>query len=411
LRRAKNPLVALFLTVFIDLIGFGILIPLQPYLALEFGASKSGVTGLNWAYSAAQFLMAPVWGRLSDRIGRRPILMLSIGGSIFTQALFGATQLLHHELPTWTGLALLYVARIGAGACGANVATAQAYVADVTTPENRAKGMGLIGAAFGLGFIVGPALGGGLDHFGHSVPLFFAAGLSAVNLFLAWERLPETLKPGQPAAPAHRAGLRDIWRGLHVPGLAPLLVIQLSMIWAFSNMESTMALMANDRFGWGAKDVAWLFTFAGVVLVIVQGGLVGRLTRRFGERPLLVLGIALECAGIGLLPHLGLTLPLYAGIGTLSAGSGLANPAISSLISRQAAADKQGSTLGVAASMSSLGRIFGPAWGGFAYDRWQYAAPYTSAAVVLAITFVYCLLAVRGKPLVASSSSSEAVRN
>jgi MFS family permease len=394
LRRAKNPLLALFLTVFVDLIGFGILIPLQPYLALEFGASKSGVTGLNWSYSAAQLLMAPVWGRLSDRIGRRPILMLSIGGSIFTQALFAATQLFHHDLPSWAGLGLLYVARIGAGACGANVATAQAYVADVTTPENRAKGMGLIGAAFGLGFVVGPALGGGLDYFGHSVPLFFAAGLSAVNLFLAWERLPETVKPGEtPASTARRAGLRDLWHGLRVPGLGALLVINFAITWAFSNLESTLALMLNDRFRWGATQVAWVFTFAGVTLVIVQGGLVGRLSRRFGERVLLAGGIALEGVGIGLMPYLGLTLPLFGGIGLLSAGSGLANPSISSLISRQAAADKQGGTLGLAASMSSLGRIFGPAWGGFAYDHWQYSAPYLSAGAVLACTFVFSLVA------------------
>ncbi len=393
MRRAKSPLLALFITVFVDLIGFGILIPLQPYLALEFGASKSGVTGLNWSYSAAQFLMAPVWGRLSDRIGRRPILMLSIGGSIFTQALFATTQLFHHQLPTWAGLGLLYAARIGAGACGANVATAQAYVADVTTPENRAKGMGLIGAAFGLGFIVGPALGGGLDYFGHSVPLFFAAALSTVNLFLAWERLPETVKPGQPqASSAHRAGLRDLWRGLRLPGLGPLLLIQFFMVWAFSNMESTMALMVNDRFGWGARQVAWVFTLAGVVLVIVQGGLVGRLSRRFGERVLLTGGLVLQGVGIGFLPYLGLGLPLFGGVGLLAAGSGFSNPAISALISRQAAADKQGGTLGLAASMSSLGRIFGPAWGGFAYDQWRYPAPYISAGVVLALTFVFCLV-------------------
>lgn len=394
MRRAKNPLLALFLTVFVDLIGFGILIPLQPYLALEFGASKSGVTGLNWSYSAAQFLMAPVWGRLSDRIGRRPILMLSIGGSIFTQGLFATTQLLHHHLPSWAGLGMLYVARIGAGACGANVATAQAYVADITTPENRAKGMGLIGAAFGLGFIVGPALGGGLAYFGESAPLFFAAALSTVNLFLAWERLPETVKPGQaPASTAHRAGLGDLWRGLRVPGLGSLLLIYFFISWAFSNMESTMALMVNDRFRWGPQQVGWVFTFAGVVLVIVQGLLVGRMSRRFGERALLLGGMVLEGVGIGLLPYVGIVVPLLGAVGLLSAGSGFANPALSALISRQAAADKQGGTLGLAASMSSLGRIFGPAWGGFAYDHWSYSAPYLSASVVLAGTFVYCLLA------------------
>ncbi len=395
MRRAKSPLAALFLTVFVDLVGFGILIPLQPYLALEFGASKSGVTGLNWAYSAAQFLMAPIWGRLSDRIGRRPVMLVSIGGSIFTQALFGATQIWHHALPSWAGLALLYAARLGAGACGANVATAQAYVADVTPPEGRAKGMGLIGAAFGLGFIVGPALGGGLDHFGHAVPLFFAAGLSLVNLFLAFERLPETVKAGAAPAPAHRARLRELLGALRVPGLGALLLVQFAVIWSFSNMESTMALLVNDRFGWGAKQVAGLFTAAGVVLVLFQGGLVGRLTARFGERTLLYAGIALEATGMAMAPYVGAPLGMYGALAWLAAGSGLCSPSLSSLVSRQADPRKQGSTLGFASSMSSLGRIFGPAWGGLAYDRWSYPAPYLSAAAVLAVTLGFGVVALR----------------
>ncbi|HUB08168.1 MAG TPA: MFS transporter [Myxococcales bacterium] len=395
MRRAKSPLAALFLTVFIDLVGFGILIPLQPYLALEFHATNSGVTGLNWAYSAAQFLMAPIWGRLSDRIGRRPVMLVSIFGSIFTQALFGATQLWHHALPAWGGLTLLYVARIGAGACGANVATAQAYVADVTPPEGRAKGMGLIGAAFGLGFIVGPALGGGLDHFGHAVPLFFAAGLSLVNFVLAWGRLPETVKPGAAPAAPHRARLRELFSALGVPGLGALLAVQFAVVWSFSNMESTMALMVHDRFGWEAKQVAGLFTAAGVVLVIFQGGLVGRLTARFGERALLFVGIAFEAIGMALSPYVGAPLGVYGAICWLAAGSGLCNPSLSSLISRQTDPRKQGSTMGFASSMSSLGRIFGPLWGGLAYDRWLYPAPYLSAAAVLGVTLLFGLVALR----------------
>ncbi|MHB8419536.1 MAG: MFS transporter [Myxococcales bacterium] len=395
MRRAKSPLAALFLTVFIDLVGFGILIPLQPYLALEFGASKSEVTGLNWAYSAAQFLMAPIWGRLSDRIGRRPVMLVSIAGSIFTQALFAATQLWHHHLPTGAGLALLYAARIGAGACGANVATAQAYVADVTPPEGRAKGMGLIGAAFGAGFIIGPAVSGLLDHFGHATPLLFAAGLSLANLFLAWERLPETVKAGSPAAGARPPRLVELRQALLVPGLGALLAIHLAVSWSFANMESTLALLVDDRFGWQAKQVAGLFTAAGVVLVLFQGGLVGRLSRRFGERRLLLAGIACEALGMILAPYAGAPLGIYGALCCLAAGAGLCSPSLSALISRQVDARKQGGTLGVASSMASLGRIFGPAWGGLAYDRWQYPAPYLSAAAVLGATFLFGLLALR----------------
>lgn len=395
MRRAKSPLAALFLTVFVDLVGFGILIPLQPYLALEFGASKSGVTGLNWVYSAAQFLMAPIWGRLSDRFGRRPVMLVSIGGSIFTQALFGATQLWHHHLPPSAGLALLYVARIGAGICGANVATAQAYVADVTTPDKRAKGMGLIGAAFGLGFIVGPAISGVLDQFGHAVPLFCAATLSFANLALAYERLPETVKAGEAHAGAHRARLGELLSALAVPALGALLLIQFATVFSFSVMESTLALLVNDRFAWSSRQVAGLFTAAGVVLVVLQGGLVGRLTARFGERSLLAAGILVEALGMAAAPYVGAPLGIYGALSWLAAGSGLCNPALSSLISRQADPRKQGSTLGLASSMSSLGRIFGPAWGGLAYDAWRYPAPYLSAAVVLSGTLIFALVALR----------------
>ncbi len=387
MRRAKNPLAALFLTVFVDLVGFGILIPLQPYLALEFGASKSGVTGLNWAYSAAQFLMAPIWGRLSDRIGRRPVLLLSIGGSIFTQALFAATQLGHRALPAWAGLGLLYVARIGAGACGANLATAQAYVADVTTPENRAKGMGLIGAAFGLGFVVGPALSGGLAHaFGFAVPLFFAASLSAVNLFLAWERLPESRREAV-AAPARPGRLAELWTALLVPGLGTLLLLHLALTSSFSTMEATFPLLVSDRFGWGAGAVGGVFAFSGVVLVIVEGGLIGRLTRRFGERALLLCGIACEGVGLAMLPYAG-PRGTFAGMALLAAGNGLCVPSLSSLLSRHAGLGRQGAILGIAASMGSLARIFGPAWGGLSYDQWSYPAPYLSMAGVLLAALV-----------------------
>ncbi|MHB1846532.1 MAG: MFS transporter [Deltaproteobacteria bacterium] len=404
--KSKSPLSALFLTVFVDLVGFGILIPLQPYLAREFGASNSGVTGLNWAYSAAQFLMAPVWGRLSDRIGRRPVLLVSIGGSIFTQLLFAGTQLFHHGLPPAAGLALLYVARIGAGACGANIATAQAVIADSTTPENRAKGMGMIGAAFGLGFIVGPALGGLMDRFGHAVPLLFAAALSALNLFLTWERVPETHQPGEASAAPARARLRELVGAVLLPGLGALLILQLMVTWSFSNMEATLALLVDDRFGWRSGRVGGLFALAGVVLVVFQGGLVGRLARRFGERALLLVGIALLSLGMLLLPYVPTASGIYWAMVALAAGQGLVSPSLSSLLSRRAAAGRQGSTLGLSASMGSLGRIFGPLWGGLAYDRWHFPAPYLSAGAVLLVALLFGALTLwRANPVPAPAEA------
>jgi DHA1 family tetracycline resistance protein-like MFS transporter len=398
MKRAQSPLIALFLTVFVDLVGFGILIPLQPYLALEFGASKSGVTGLSWSYSAAQFLFAPFWGRLSDRLGRRPVLLVSIAGSVFTQLLFAGTQVFHHGLSPALALGILYVARIGAGACGANVATAQAYIADTTTPANRARGMGMIGAAFGLGFIVGPALGGLLDRYGHAVPLLVAAGLSTVNFLLAWARLPESYPPE--ARAAHSAArsarpnrLRELWRALRVPGLGALLLLQFTYVWSFSNMESTLALLLDERFRWNPGSVGGLFAFTGVVMVILQGGLVGRLTNLFGERALLLAGIPCTALGMLALPFVPTTASIYGAMACLAVGSGLTTPALSSMLSRRVAAQLQGTTLGLGASMSSLGRIFGPAWGGLSFDRWRYPAPYISGAAVLFGSLIFAAVA------------------
>jgi len=390
MHRARNPLVPLFLTVCLDLVGFCILIPLMPYLALEFGASKSLVTGLNWSYSAAQLVMAPVWGRLSDRVGRRPVLLISIGGSVLSQMLFAGTQLWHGHLPPGSGLALLYVARIAAGAFAANFSTAQAYIADVTTPQNRAKGMGMLGAAFGVGFILGPALGGFLDRFGHAVPLLVAAALSALNLLSAAIALPETRR--ETSVPPREGRLAALRRGF-ASSLAPLLLLQFTIILAFSIMESTLALVVFDRFGWRASQVGRLFAFAGVVIVLLQGGLTGWLARRFGERALLLTGMLVEAAGMAAVPFAPAPGGIYASLGALAAGSGLCTPSLSSLLSRRAAASEQGGTLGFAASLGSLGRIAGPMWGGFAYDRFHYQTPYLSAAVVLLGSFVYAVFA------------------
>jgi DHA1 family tetracycline resistance protein-like MFS transporter len=385
--RARPSLIPLFLTVCLDLVGFGILIPLMPYLALEFGASKSLVTGLNWSYSAAQFAMAPVWGRLSDRVGRRPVLLLSIGGSVASQLLFAGTQLWHGHFSAGVGLALLYFARIAAGAFAANISTAQAYIADVTTPENRAKGMGMLGAAFGLGFILGPALGGLLDRFGHYAPLLFAAALSAVNLVSAAFLLPETAAR-QERVVAREGRFALLWRGLST-ALAPLLVLQFAIVFAFANMESTLALVLFDRFGWRAGQVGRLFAFAGVIMVLLQGVLTGRLAHRFGERVLLLAGMLAEATGMLAIPFAPAPLGIYASLGALAVGSGLCTPSLTSLISRRSAATEQGGTLGLAASLGSLGRIAGPMWGGLAYDRLGFPAPYLSAGVVLIASFVF----------------------
>ncbi|MBI2951463.1 MFS transporter, partial [bacterium] len=267
-----SPLVVLFLTVFIDLLGFGIVLPLLPYYAESFGAGPLTVTLLSSSYSLMQFLFAPVWGRLSDRVGRRPILVLSLAGSALSYLLFGLAG----------SLAALFATRLLAGVCAANISTAQAYIADVTTPETRAKGMGMIGAAFGLGFIFGPAAGGALSRYGYAVPAFFAGGLSLLALALALFRLPESLRrQGDPPGGAARGGfdLGRLWAALVHPGMGLLLLIFFCSVFAFANLEATFALFVERaaRFGYTARETGYLFAYMGVLMSLMQGGLVGRL--------------------------------------------------------------------------------------------------------------------------------------
>jgi DHA1 family tetracycline resistance protein-like MFS transporter len=371
-----SPLAIIFVTVFVDLLGFGIIIPLLPFYAETFGANALTIGMLSTSFSLMQFVFAPVWGRLSDRVGRRPIILFGLLGSCVSYLVFG----LAHSLP------LLFASRIFAGIAGANIPTAQAVIADSTTLENRAKGMGLVGAAFGLGFIFGPAIGGFLSHWGYSTPAFFASALSLVNLVAALFLLPETLNP------AHRAGVRRAGgrieafrRALDRPLLPLLLLIYFVVTAAFSNFESMFALFAERRFGFQAESIGYVFAFVGVVLVIVQGGLVGPVVRRIGEKRVVPCAAALVAIGLAFLPVDHTIVSLLATLAVMAIGMGFNNPSLVSLISRHSAAEDQGSVLGVSQSLGSLARIVGPAWGGFTFDRYGVDVPYESAAVVMAV--------------------------
>lgn len=382
----RSPLVVLFLTVFIDLLGFGIVLPLLPYYAESFGAGPLAVTLLSSCYSMMQFLFAPVWGRLSDRVGRRPVLILSLAGSSLSYLLFGLTG----------SLPMLFATRILAGICAANISTAQAYIADVTTPETRAKGMGMIGAAFGLGFIFGPAIGGTLSRYGYSVPAFFAAGLSFFALTLALFRLPESLRPGV-VARGRMFEPRRLRTALRYPGMGLLLVIFFCSVFAFANLEATFALFVEkaSRFGYTARETGYLFAYMGVLMSLMQGGLIGRLARRFGERRLVVAGTLMLAAGMGVVPLAPGLGGLLGALALLAFGVGMNTPSLSSLISRSAGADEQGSVLGVSQSVSSLARILGPAWGGFVFERFGPASPYFTAAGLMGATFLMSLMLMR----------------
>lgn len=379
----------MFVTVFLDLVGFGIVIPLLPLYAQRYGAGTVAVAWLLAVYSLMQFLFAPAWGRLSDRIGRRPVLLVGLFGSAATYLAFGVAG----------SFPLLLVARALNGAAGANVGVAQAYIADVTRPEERARGMGMIGAAFGLGFIVGPAIGGVLSQWGFQAPFLFAAALTLANAVVAVFRLPESLPPerrtGRPGALTLADRARALF-GRETPArLRALYLTGFLFVLGIAAFEGTISLWADARWHASGHQVAFLFVYLGVVVAIAQGGLVGPLVRRLGERRTALVGLAGVATG-GVLAAWAATWPvLLAALGLIAFGQGVASPAVSSLVSRQGGAGEQGRVLGVYQSLSALGRAAGPVAGGIALAHVGLAAPFLSASAVAAAAAVV-LLALAG---------------
>jgi len=371
---SRSPLIIVFVTVFIDLLGFGIIIPLLPFYAETFGATAFTVGLLATSFSLMQFIFAPIWGRLSDRVGRRPIILLGLLGSCLSYLAFGMAST----------LTALFAARIFAGIAGANIPTAQAVVADLTTPENRAKGMGMVGAAFGLGFIFGPAIGGFLSRYGYSVPAFFASGVSLANFAAAWFLLPETLKPEHRAI--ERVGRIDALRSaLARPHLPLLLVIGFLVVAAFSAFESTFALFAERSYGFNASSIGYVFAFVGIVLVIVQGFLVGKVVKKIGEHHIVPASLAIVAIGLLMIPATQSVAALLVANGVMAVGMGFNNPSLMSLVSRYSAAEDQGGVMGLTQSLNSLARIVGPLWGGFAFDHLGIGMPYITSAAVMGI--------------------------
>jgi len=375
-----SPLIIVFVTVFIDLLGFGIIIPLLPFYAQTFGATAFTVGLLSTSFSLMQFIFAPIWGRVSDRVGRRPIILLGLLGSCLSYLGFGLANT----------LTALFAARIFAGIAGANIPTAQAVVADLTTPENRAKGMGLVGAAFGLGFIFGPAIGGFLSRYGYAAPAYFASGVSLANFVAAWFLLPETLKPEHRAV--ERVGRIDALRAaLARPHLPLLLLIGFLIVAAFSAYESTFALFAERTHGFNASSIGYVFAFVGVILVVVQGALVGRAVKWLGEHHIVPASLALVAVGLLMIPGTTSVAALLVASGVMAVGMGFNNPSLMSLISRYSSAEDQGGVLGLTQSLNSLARIIGPLWGGFAFDHLGIGTPYVSSAAVMGLASLLAL--------------------
>jgi MFS family permease len=370
----KKGILVVFLTVVLDLVGFGIVIPLLTFYAEKFDATPTEVTLLMACFSLAQFFVAPLFGQLSDRVGRRPVLVGSIGMTALMLAGFASARSL------W----VLFLFRTLHGAMTANVATAQACMADLTTPENRAKGMGLIGAGFGIGFTIGPWMGGELARYSLETPIWVAAGLSALNFLFALAMLPETRHAGSdrsrrtisPMALVHALG--DSVVGLCI-------LLNFVQIFAFALMESTFTLFAEHAHGMRAMDVGRMFGLVGVIGIVVQGGLIGRLVKRHGERPMVTTGLVLLCGGLAVMPFAARGLPLSLDFAVVAVGQALANPSLQALISRGAGAGEQGSVLGSSQSMGALARATGPALGGMLFSRVSIQAPFLFSALLLAL--------------------------
>jgi len=367
----------LFLIVLVDLVGFGLVIPLLPFYAARFGASPQAVTILVAVYSLVSMVTAPLWGRLSDRIGRRPVLMASTITSSLAYL--------------WLGLApslwMLFAARALAGACAGNISAAQAYIADITTPENRARGMGMIGAAFGIGFIIGPALGGAvagndLAHADLMTPGLIAAGLSFVAFLGVVAVLPESLKP-EARRPPKRGRLAAIGAAFRRPVLSRLLLVFFLAILAFAGMEATFALWAMRQFSWGPAQVGYIFTYVGVLLAVMQGGAIGPLTKRVGEEWLLLGGLGLIALGLVILPAATGLAPLLVSMTLLAFGMGAMQPSLNSLISRRAGSEEQGEVMGVAQSVSSFSRVLGPAIAGALFAGLGSGSPFIWGAILV----------------------------
>jgi multidrug resistance protein len=378
----RNALFIVFLTVFIDMLGVGILIPVSPFLVQQYRNDALTVGLLSVSYSVFQFAAGPALGVLSDRFGRRPVLLLSLLGTAIGYFVFGLA----------TSLPVLFLSRILDGITGGNISTAQATIADVSKPEDRSRNFGMIGAAFGLGFILGPALGGLLSQFSLQAPAFFAGALSLANVIVGYFILPETLpaerRRREPITLAAISPFTSLTRAFTLPAIAPLLAATFAFNFAFAGLQSNFSLFTFARFAWGPTQNAILFAFLGVVGVIMQGFLVRRMIPRFGDRRLAIVGLLVQAIMYGLLAFAPQGWMLYPIVGLVSVGNAIATPTLTGMVSNGVSAREQGMILGVTGSVNSLTRVFGPLWAGAAFDYISPGAPYWSGAIWIAAALI-----------------------
>jgi DHA1 family tetracycline resistance protein-like MFS transporter len=369
----SRPLLVIFLTSLVNLIGFGIIIPLLRFYATTFGASPLVVGLLFASFSLAQLFASPLLGAWSDRWGRRPILIFSLVGTVVSFVMLAVAH----------SLTMLFAARIVDGLSGGNITTARAYIGDIATEENRAKSFGMLGAAFGLGFIIGPALGGLFAHISYTAPIWAAAAITVVAAFLAWFWLPETVHRVNAVAGSPWKALRELSGR---PNLRRLLAIDFLYWSSFGVYQTTFALFGAHRFAFDATHTGYLLAAFGFLGVIVQVGLVGPIVKRLGEKQTLMAGLIFAAIGWG---GSAMTHSLWVFMAMLVPGAigiGLCNPSLVSLVSGAAGRHEQGRGQGAAGALESLGRTLGPIWGNGALQFLGEGAAYGSAAIVLLAT-------------------------
>ena len=402
----KSALATVFLVVVIDLLGFGIILPLLPFYAQEFAASAVMIGLLYSVYSFMQLIFSPIWGSWSDRIGRRPIMLLSTFGAVIAYIVFGLAE----------SLGVLFFSRVIAGMMGGNISTAQAYIADVTDSANRARGMGLIGAAFGIGFVIGPVTATALIHptfhemvanagfiefatwMGenrYALPGFFAAFLSFCSFLMVLLKLPETVDTSKPRKKVFRRPsvfTPKFWRllkdqkGKSARGyLIPLVIGFFLLSFGESSLYSAFPLFAESELNMTAEQVGIQFFYIGIIAVIVQGFLIKSLTNTFSEEKLFMVGNILMVIGLGLIPFSTSMLTLAIFLGLMALGKSLNTPTITSLISKEASEDNVGAVMGASQGLSGLGRMIGPTWGGALFAVY-FGLPFVATAIIVAAT-------------------------
>ena len=408
-KTSRSRLITIFFTVFIDLVGFGIVIPLSPFLAREYHASPAQIGLLMAIYSIMQFLFSPVWGLWSDRIGRRPVILISLLGGAMSYLLFAFS----------TTLTMLFVSRALAGIFGGNISAAHAYIADVTTEKDRSKGMGMIGAAFGLGFIFGPLLGGilgligqklgSLPPFGMSFSALGAAVLCFANFLLAFAVLEESLPESVRLSPRIRKNrIREIFHQLNRPISGSLIAVFFLSGLAMAQMESMLFPYVADVFNWDLRTASYGFAYIGVLMVFTQGYLIRKWMPKWGEPKILTIGLLLFAVSLfGLAISTTITI-LAVTMTVLAVGNGMMRPPNVGMISLLTPAEEQGAAMGVTNSIASLGRIFGPIVGGILYQNVSRTSPFWLAGALAILGLILVVSQYRKLPASGKAANSDA---